>query len=126
MPNGFAFVNATGNPTRNGHEIKWHFDTLTKGYFELEIVARSNATGKWTNVVTAVCNENATIISANDTVEVAPVNITVVKEVSAKTMDVLGLVNFTITITNNGKVNATDVSIADIMDLSVFNITTVK
>ena len=123
LPDGFAFVNATGNPTRNGQEIKWHFDKLTKGYFELEIVARSNATGKWTNVVTAVCNENATLISANDTVEVAPVNITVVKEVSAKTIDVLGLVNFTITITNNGKVNATNVSIADIMDLSVFNIT---
>ena len=123
LPDGFAFVNATGNPTRNGQEIKWYFDTLTKGYFELEIVARSNATGKWTNVVTAVCNENATLIIANDTVEVASVNITVIKEVSAKTIDVLGLVNFTITITNNGKVNATDVSIADIMDLSVFNIT---
>ncbi|WP_405279127.1 hypothetical protein [Methanobrevibacter sp.] len=123
LPNGFAFVNATGVHTRNGQEIKWHFDKLTKGYFELEIVARSNATGKWTNVVTAVCNENATLISANDTVEVAPVNITVVKEVSAKTIDVLGLVNFTITITNNGKVNANNVSIADIMDLSVFNIT---
>ena len=122
LPDGFEFVNATGVVTRNGHEIEWHFDTLTKGYFELEIVARSNATGIWNNVVTASCNENSTILSSNDTVEVAPVNITVIKESSAKTIDVLGLVNFTITVTNNGKINATNVTITDIMDLSVFEI----
>ncbi|WP_295113878.1 CARDB domain-containing protein [uncultured Methanobrevibacter sp.] len=122
LPNGFTFVSATGDYDRNGQEIKWHFDNLTKGYFEFEIIAKSNATGNWKNTVTASCNENSTIICDNVTVEVAPVNITVIKDVDVKSVDVLGLVNFTITVTNNGKINVTNVSFTDIMDLSVFEI----
>ena len=122
LPNGLAFINATGDKIVNGQEITWHFDTLTKGYYEFEIVAKSNATGIWDNTVTVSCNENSTVISDNATVEVAPVNLTVIKEVDVKSVDVLGLVNFTITVTNIGKINVTDVSFTDIMDLSAFEI----
>ena len=122
LPDGFTFVSATGDYTINGQEIVWHFDQLSKGYFEFEIVAISNAVGVWNNTVTASCNENSTVIVDNATVEVAPVNITVIKDVDVKTVDVLGLVNFTITVTNNGKITANNVTITDIMDLSVFEI----
>ncbi|MBR1610359.1 MAG: DUF11 domain-containing protein, partial [Methanobrevibacter sp.] len=116
LPNGFVFEDAASGFERNGQIISWHFDCLQTGAIErLWIVARSNATGEWNNIVNASCDENSTILGNNATVSVVPVNLTVNKTANVTVIGNNTLVNFTIVVNNTGNVNATGIEIKDIL-----------
>ena len=74
---------------------------------EFWIVARSNATGNWTNVVEVNSTENVTVVDSNVTIDVRPVNLTVVKTANVTVVGNNTLVNFTIVVNNTGVMNAT-------------------
>ena len=123
LPNGFAFVNATEGYKLNGNEISWNFENFANASgVELWIQVRSIATGNWTNTVKVSSNENTTIVSDNETVNVVPMNLTVTKIANPESVDLYGLINFTIEVTNNAPVAATDVTITDFIDLTAFEI----
>jgi uncharacterized repeat protein (TIGR01451 family) len=75
--------------------------------------------GTFSNVATVNCTENTTAVTSNKTnVTVEPkVNLTVIKvsDVVAE-VHVGDLINFTITVINNGLSNATNIQISDILD----------
>ena len=59
--------------------------------------------------------ENVTVVDSNVTVDVRPVNLTVVKTANVTVVGNNTLVNFTIVVNNTGIVNATDVSVRDVL-----------
>ena len=68
MPGGFVFVNATAGYARSGQLVSWTVDKLdVNGVVRFWIVARSNATGNWTNVVDVNSAENVTVVDSNVT-----------------------------------------------------------
>ena len=79
--------------------VSWIIDRLNVGDVrEFWIVARSNATGNWTNVVDVNSAENVTVVDSNVTVDVRPVNLTVVKTANVTVVGNNTLVNFTIVV----------------------------
>ena len=123
LPGGFEFVEVSAGNVTAGQKVTWTVSTLTSGQnVTFWIIARSVATGNWTNNVDVTCSENTTVVNDTADVKVVPINITVNKIATPKSIDVLGLVNFTIEVTNNAKVSATNVTITDILDLDVFEI----
>ena len=81
---------------------------------EFWIVARSNATGNWTNVVEVNSTENVTVVDSNVTIDVRPVNLTVVKTANVTVVGNNTLVKFTIVVNNTGVMNATNVTVKDV------------
>ena len=80
LPSGFVFVSASSGNVTAGQKVSWIIDRLNVGDVrEFWIVARSNATGNWTNVVEVNSTENVTVVDSNVTIDVRPVNLTVVK-----------------------------------------------
>ena len=123
LPSGFVFVNATKGYELNGQEIIWKLTNFNNASsIELWVQVKSVATGTWNNTVKVSSNENDTVVFGSETVNVVPMNITVVKVASSDSIDVLELVNFTIEVTNNAPVSANDVTVTDVIDLSVFEI----
>ena len=73
--------------------------------------------GTLTNYVNVTCKENSTFKKANASVNVTPVvNLTVTKVTDFNDYVVGDNVTFTITVTNNGPSNATNINITDIFD----------
>ena len=114
MPAGFTIVDTLG--TVDGQNITWNVATLESGKnVTFTIVVRTNATGNWTNVVNVNSKENNTDVGDSITVEVVPVNVTVIKTADVTVVGNNTLVNFTIVVKNTGRVNATDVVITDLL-----------
>ena len=64
LPDGFVFVSASAGNITDGQKVTWIINRLNGGKSaEFWIVARSVATGNWTNVVDVYCNENKTVVS---------------------------------------------------------------
>jgi uncharacterized repeat protein (TIGR01451 family) len=132
LPAGFTFVSSDSDIADKGtyakladgtETVTWKMDTLTPGQIvTLYVVAKSNALGNWTNIVNATCNENVTILSNNVSVNVVPVNLTVIKRSDKSTYELYDLVNYTIEVTNNANIDATDVVVSDMIDLTKFEV----
>ena len=82
---------------------------------EFWIVARSVATGNWTNVVDVYCKENKTVVSDKFDVTVGYTNLTVNKTANVTVVGNNTLVRFTIVVNNTGIVNATGVVVRDVL-----------
>ena len=80
LPDGFEFVSASAGNVTDGQKVSWTIDKLNIGDVkEFWIVARSVATGNWTNVVDVYCKENKTVVSDKFDVTVGYTNLTVNK-----------------------------------------------
>ena len=115
----FEFVNASNNVKAVNNVVVWKNLNIVNGTsVTVWVEVRVKANGTFTNVATAKANENKTTFENETNITVKPVvNLTVVKS-----SDVVGnasvgdLVNYTITVTNNGPSNATMVNITDKLD----------
>ena len=122
LPAGLVYVSASDNGKLENGVVTWNIPSLANGTSKkLWVVVRTNGVGNWTNVVNLTSFENATV-NGNETISVVPVNLTINKTVNQSVIVVGNLLNFTITVTNNGIANATDVMIKDILDTSIFEV----
>ncbi|MCR4030697.1 MULTISPECIES: PKD domain-containing protein [Flavobacterium] len=129
LPSGFSFVSATPNTgTYNSSNGLWNLGSLTNASTAtLTIIARINATGNYTNIaeVTKVdqLDPNGIIHGNNtpneiDQSDVTVVPVKIVDLVTTKTVDKSNpnqgdIVQYTITVVNNGPSTATGVSLTD-------------
>ncbi|MDO5859145.1 right-handed parallel beta-helix repeat-containing protein [Methanobrevibacter sp.] len=123
LPKGFEFVNATEGYMLDGQTVSWNYTNFqSKSSVELWIQVKSKDIGNWTNEVHVSSNENDTVVSDSETVEVVPINLTVVKTANPVSVNVLELINFTIEVTNNASIAANNVTVTDMIDLTAFEI----
>ncbi|MDO5859526.1 Ig-like domain repeat protein, partial [Methanobrevibacter sp.] len=110
------------NGTYNQETGLWTIDKLNNGTSEtLTIIARVVGVGVISNVANVTSAENDTNKSNNnassENVTALPiVDLNITKTVNVTVANVTDLVNFTITVTNNGPWNATGVYVIDILD----------
>ena len=113
----FRFVLANGTYTNNTQKVNWTIPFIANGTSTtvcIQVKVLSNGTLK--NIATVNCTENKTDVPSNETnVTVKPqVNLTVIKTAQTTgTIYVGDIVNYTITVTNNGLSNATNVTITE-------------
>ena len=115
----FGFIEAYGGATPVNGKLTWTIDRIANGTnASVWVKVRLLTNGTFTNVAVANCSENTTNVPSNDTnITVTPnVNLTIVKSANPANASVGDLVNFTITVTNNGLSNATHVVISDTLD----------
>ena len=109
--NGASVTNTT---LANG--VEWIISNIAAGKsVSLWIAVRTTVVGNFTNNVTVYSNENKTKVKDNETVEVLPVVLNVTKVANATVVANNTLVNYTITVSNVGRVNATLVNIVDVL-----------
>ena len=119
LVSAFRFENANGTYVNNTQRVTWTFDKLANGTsVSVWLQVRVVTNGTFTNVAIVNCNENKTNVTSNDTnVTVEPkVNLTIIKKVNVTNATVGDMVNYTITVINNGPSNATDVRISDVLN----------
>ena len=115
LPSGFELVNTT-----EGYDTTyscWMVDELQAGKsVSFTIIGRSVEVGNWTNYAYASCEENDTLISDTFGIEIVPTDLTIAKSASPTNVTVGENVTFTVTVTNNGKIDVSDVTITDVLD----------
>lgn len=117
MPQGFELIAYTASKGSYSGNV-WSIPTVSQGATEtLKLKVKLNQIGTFTNRVNVTCLENDTDSSnnaANKTVKVkAYVDLDVKKEVNVKVIRVGDMVVWTITVKNNGIINATGVKVTD-------------
>ncbi|AMD17473.1 hypothetical protein TL18_05235 [Methanobrevibacter sp. YE315] len=114
LPSVFEFVNAT-----EGYDTLWNewiINCIPAGEsVTFTIIGRSSEIFNYTNYAYALCNEIDTYVVDTFKGQIVPTNLTIVKSAGSN-VTVGENVTFTITITNNGPINVTDVSITDALD----------
>ena len=111
----FDFVSANGTYTRSGQTVIWNITKLPNGTsYIIELVVCVLGNGTIENIVSVNSTENTTGTENKTSVNATNlVNLTVIKTSDVNVTVVGGLINFTITVTNNGPTNATNVKITD-------------
>ncbi len=123
LPEGFIYVSSEGGTNTTLRNVTWKINKIPSGEnITLWIIAKSIAVGNWTNNATAYCKENNTPVKTNETVEVVKPELDIVKTANVTNVNLGDLVNFTIEIKNTGRGNATNISIMDVLNTSVFEI----
>ena len=117
LDNAFEFVDAGGNYTRNGQSIVWNVGSLSSEQnYTVWMRVKVLTNGTFTNVALVNCTEEPTVQHSNDTVEAKYDVVLNVTKVANVDVVVVGKdVIFTIVVTNNGKSNATNVTIRDVL-----------
>jgi uncharacterized repeat protein (TIGR01451 family) len=117
LPSGYSLDLA--NPSQGSYTAPtWNVGTLIDGASAtLDITATVNATGDYTNSASANATEDDPDPSNNDasasTTPVAEADLAITKVVDDASPDVGSQVTFTITVTNNGPLDATGVEVLD-------------
>lgn len=114
LPQGLSLVEGDLN-----HKI----DLLEVGKsYNFTVKARADREGYFTNVASANCDENKTVVKANVTVGVFNPDLKITKKTNESVALLHDLVNFTITVLNHGIRNATNVVITDALDTDAFRL----
>ncbi len=128
LPIGLSFASASatnGTITHEGNYILWDLGNLTYGGHEtLTINITVISPGNQTNIVRKI-HENQydpNIDFATATIYVPQANVQITKTVNNSTLNVGDTATFTITATNNGQDNATNIKISDLMPNGLNNI----
>ena len=121
MDAAFGYDSSNGDYDKSNNKVTWTINKLNNGTSaSLWVVVKLLTNGTFENVATANSNENSTTVSNKTNVTADPVvNFTIVKKSNAtveNNISVGGLVNFTITITNMGPSNATNVTVSDVLN----------
>lgn len=112
----FEFVECSAGGEEKDGVVTWNVGTLTPGQeYVVTVTVTVKEAGTFNNTAVAVCDENET--KTNDTAEIKSksVILEITKEASEYELVVGETVTFTITVTNNGKTDATDVVIYDVL-----------
>ncbi len=113
----FGYVSSTGGVYDNAtRKVTWNIDKIEAGNStKVTVVVTALTDGKFNNTVVAKSKENGTEVNASsDNVTIVPyVKLDIVKDSNASYVKVGEYIEFTITVTNNGKSNATNVRIED-------------
>ena len=117
LPQEFEFVSASGNYIRNHQNIVWIIDRLpAEQDYTVWIVARALYNGTFVNVAHVNCSEEPTVKNSTATVKVLkPVTLDITKVADDDDLSIGDDVTFTITVTNLGEENATNVVVEDIL-----------
>jgi uncharacterized repeat protein (TIGR01451 family)/gliding motility-associated-like protein len=118
LPDGYAYVSHSGFGLYEPETGLWDIGTLSNGQSEtLDITARVNATGNYTNVASIEANEtDPDLINNSDEATVFPIpvaDLAISKAVSQDFASAGTQVIFTLTVTNFGPSEATDVVAVD-------------
>ncbi|WP_407379895.1 CARDB domain-containing protein, partial [Methanobrevibacter sp.] len=110
-------VDANGTYTRNVQNIVWNVGNLSSEQsYSVWVLVKVLTNGTFTNVALVNCTEEPTTQDDNDTVEAKYDVILDVSKVANVNSVLAGEeVIFTITVTNNGKSNATNVTVRDVL-----------
>lgn len=113
----FQFVKAYGNIEPVNGKLTWDIaKLLSKNTTSVWVIVRVMNDGNFTNMAVVNSTETDKTSTNKTNITVDPqVNLTVVKSSQNKTANVGDMVNFTITVTNNGLSNATDVNVTDLL-----------
>ena len=117
LPHEFEFVSASGNYIRNHQNIVWIIDRLpAEQDYTVWIVARALINGTFDNVAHVNCSEEPNVKNSTATVKVLnPVSLNVTKVANDNDFAIGDEVTFTITVTNLGEENATNIVIEDML-----------
>ena len=114
LPKEFTFVKT--NDTRFRNNVLNIAKLGIGESYAFTITAIANVNGTYTNVANATCKENKTVVEDNATVTVKPVvDVIINKTADKERMFVEETVVFTVTVTNDGPSNATNVVITDVV-----------
>ena len=122
LNNAFEYVNANGTPNRTDQTIKWTIPLLANGTnASVWVTVKVINNGTYSNVAFANSTEDPKGNTSNQTnITATPnVNLTVIKVANVSNVKVDDLVNFTITVYNNGLSNATNVNITDVLPVEL-------
>ena len=111
----FAYIEG-GSFDKTSRNVTWNVGTIASGKFvNVTLIVEALSEGSFANTAVTSADENKTDVpGSSDNVTVIPyVKLDIVKDSNATYVKVGEYINFTITVTNNGKSNATNVQIVD-------------